>query len=848
MNVLLHFGFFLKTVVLWGVVIKGDIHGVLVNKRACTAGPAHFNATGGTITSPLLPHGPPTQVSCTWILHNPKRDTLILSFSKFDLDEDTKCGKRSYECCPHQWLMIKTELPSPPRLRRDIPLGAERKSSGLSAHARSGKQDGDQDEEESMTLKRKWLSLFHGPFLNGTLGDFLTSKTSRHRQETLNGEGDRAPQIVITAGNDEAKKTKSTRKMCGKSPPLPIITTNPQVAIKFYSDRHVEPGHLGFTIEYEITNNLTVCSSEDFMCSEPQLCIPKSWQCNGQVECPDSSDEADCQAGCAGLADSERCDGRWHCENGEDELGCFGCEADEWWCGEDTDCYKSARRCDGIPDCRNRADEVYCNCFNQTRCGPNSEFCYDAKTQRCDGILHCPNGNDEMDCAGHCRHMIQCGHGGVCYTSAQRCDGVSQCADGSDEASCTPQLCHPQHGAFLCANHRCIRDTWRCDQFDDCGDASDEEDCLRNSVIVAAAMGGLVCSLLLVIAVGCTCRLYALRIGLTRYRQQGYRGGRRSTPLAPLSRLEQHLLQREPPPSYSVAVNDPSAALFGSRRLSRQWRRQRRRPPAPPEGVRPPLPVPMRGHVAAGPLHTYDTGPGHASNLLTVTGGNSGCRSSRSSDEKEAEEEAKALTPTPVPHTSARHSLPEVRDEDDVPLLSAMDGEMEDRDDAPLLEVILTSEDSADESLNEDDALLLDVTVGSEGSDSDLDGRTEEAQEARSCDTADSAEYPERLMQTVGTNVENQAEQSFPMNSCENGESAPGSFAQELPSSPVDEAAEYDEVMNRNDGEEDDPSAFDSASLLGDVMTDTRAAVLALTVVQKHTNDAHQVDTEFSSE
>ncbi|ROT81889.1 putative low-density lipoprotein receptor [Penaeus vannamei] len=193
---------------------------------------------------------------------------------------------------------------------------------------------------------------------------------------------------------------------------------------------------------------------------------------------------------CPGLRDEQHCDGRWHCAKGEDELGCFGCDADEWWCGEGTDCYKASRRCNGIADCRNKADEIYCSClFNQTQCSPNSEFCYDPKTQRCDGILHCPGGEDEIGC-GQCMQNISCGGGGGCYTPAQRCDGASQCGDGSDEASCTPQLCHPQHGAFLCANRRCIREAWRCDQFNDCGDASDEEDCHRNSVIVAAAMGG----------------------------------------------------------------------------------------------------------------------------------------------------------------------------------------------------------------------------------------------------------------------------------------------------------------------------------------------------------------------
>ncbi|KAK7066020.1 hypothetical protein SK128_012193 [Halocaridina rubra] len=555
-------------------------------------------------------------------MHN-GRNLFFNSFSVYDLDQDSKCGKRSYDCCPHQWINIKTE-PNSSKALRDIDSNRnDEHNNDLSSVL--GLRGGEYNlpsplNSKPINLEREWFNLpmFHTPLFNSSLSDFFLSKTSAATmRKSANGH---KYYVADEPRIKHSESGKTTGKICGKSRPLPIITKDPKVKIKFYSDTMVEPGHIGFTLQFQISNNLTKCRLEEFMCTEPQLCIPKAWQCNGQVECPDSSDEANCKAGCPGLVDSEHCDGRWHCANGEDELGCFGCDADQWWCGEGTECYKATRRCDGIPDCDNRADEVYCNCFNQTRCGPNSEFCYDSKTQRCDGILHCPNGNDEMDCGGHCRHMIPCSQGGICYTSAQRCDGTPQCGDGSDEASCTPQLCHPQHGAFLCANHRCIRDNWRCDQYDDCGDASDEEDCLRNSVIVAAAMGGLVCSLLLVIAVGCSCRLYALRVGLSRLSQPNHRGSRRSTPLSPLSQLEQHLLQREPPPSYSVAVNDPSAALFRGGRLSRQWRRQRRRPPTLPEGILPPLTVSTQGHRAPRPPLPYDTGPGIASSVRSFAG------------------------------------------------------------------------------------------------------------------------------------------------------------------------------------------------------------------------------------
>uniref|UniRef100_A0A8C5ML42 LDL receptor related protein 10 n=1 Tax=Leptobrachium leishanense TaxID=445787 RepID=A0A8C5ML42_9ANUR len=81
-------------------------------------------------------------------------------------------------------------------------------------------------------------------------------------------------------------------------------------------------------------------------------------------------------------------------------------------------------------------------------------------------------------------------------------------------------------------------------RFADCRDGSDEKNCgytLPRKVIAAAVIGSLICATLLVVALGCTCRLYTTR-------------AREYSIFAPLSRTDAELIQQQAPPSYGQLI------------------------------------------------------------------------------------------------------------------------------------------------------------------------------------------------------------------------------------------------------------------------------------------------------
>ncbi|KAM9774698.1 SCO-spondin [Syngnathus typhle] len=163
------------------------------------------------------------------------------------------------------------------------------------------------------------------------------------------------------------------------------------------------------------------CWSYEFACATRGQCIPQTWQCDGESDCLDGSDEQQCPSLC-----------------GPGQVSCLSGDQ----------CVHHQQLCDGKPDCRDASDESIDNCGSLWILPCPGSFPCDNRTcvnmsKVCNGIPDCPRGDDELVCGktvspappGERNITVSCPEftclDGSCISFNMMCNGVADCPDSS---------------------------------------------------------------------------------------------------------------------------------------------------------------------------------------------------------------------------------------------------------------------------------------------------------------------------------------------------------------------------------------------------------------------------------